>query len=159
MLGSVVAVPQLRTTQPDPAGSRARKDSPLGVIQGSLSARKVARQSPVLAGLHRVADGSMVGVLLAVAVLSGLTLHWQHRWTMAFSRLEATRALVHRFTESTAMFERYLLRGTTLPNAMVPTKAANLLYLNRPVTAKIVPSHESSALLGQLLDHPINHGY
>lgn len=159
MLGSVVAVPQLRTSQPDPTGSLPRQDNPLGVIQGSLSASKVARQSPVLAGLHRVADGSMVGVLLAVAVLSGLTLHWQHRWTMAFSRLEATRTLVHRFTESTAMFERYLLKGTTLPEAMVPTKAANLLYLNRPATRTSVTAPATSALLNQLMDHPINPGY
>ena len=54
----------------------------LELIQGSLSAGRVARRSPLLGGLHRVMDGTMLGVVAAVAVLAGLTLHWQHRWTV-----------------------------------------------------------------------------
>lgn len=159
MVGFVVAVPHLSTPNQDSSRSLGRQESRLGLIHGALSARKVARQSPVLAGFHRIADGSLVGVVLAVALLSGLTLHWQHRWTQAFSRLEATRFLVHRFTDSTAMFERHLLLSTTIPKVMVPTKATNLLYLNRPKSPRTAPIHNPSALFTSLMDQPINHGY
>ncbi|GIR75150.1 MAG: hypothetical protein CM15mP77_3070 [Synechococcus sp.] len=36
----------------------------LELIQGSLSAERYARRSPFIGGLHRVADGSLLGVLL-----------------------------------------------------------------------------------------------
>ena len=101
----MVAVPQ---SQPSSA-QRPASAGPFEVIQGSLSARRVARKSPLLAGLHRTADGSLIGVFAAVLLLSGLTLHWQHRWTLAFRQLEMTRDLAHRLTESTAMLERHLL--------------------------------------------------
>ena len=125
---SVVAVPQ---SQP----SSTQRSAPLLlIIQGSLSARRVARQSPLLAGLHRASDGSLVGVFAAVLVLSGLTLHWQHRWNLAFRQLERTREMSHRLTESTAMLEQHLLERSSGPRQMVPTTVANLVYLDRPST-------------------------
>ena len=82
--------------------------------------------------MHRVADGTLIGVFAALAVLAGLTLHWQHRWTLAFQRLDATRLLAHRLTESTAVLEQHLLRGTRRPEELVPTKVVNLIHLERP---------------------------
>jgi len=131
----------------------------LELIQGSMSAQKVARQSPLLAGLHRVADGSLCGVVLAVVALSGLTLHWQHRWTMAFQQLEDTRNLSHRLTESTAMLERNLLEKASRPGAVVPTQVSNLVYLDRPETATPEKSSEQLAMIQSWLDQPIQQGY
>ena len=145
----VVAAPEQRQT------SRTFE-----LIQGSLSSGRVSRRSPVLGGLHRIADGTLLGVITAVAVLSGLTLHWQHRWTLSFQRLEGTRALSHRLTESTAQLEQHLLRRTARPSSLVPTKVANLVYLNRPESS--VAKQESPPLLpdlDDLIDQRIRSGY
>ena len=40
-----------------------------------MSSARVARRSPLLGSLHRVADGTLLGVITAAAVLAGLTLH------------------------------------------------------------------------------------
>lgn len=152
---SVVAVPQ---SQPS-STQRSAATGAFEVIQGSLSARRVARQSPLLAGLHRAADGSLIGVFAAVLVLSGLTLHWQHRWTLAFRQLEMTREMAHRLTESTAMLERHLLERSSGPRQMVPTTVANLVYLDRPSANSAEPPADHLAMLGSLMDQPIRHGY
>ena len=124
-----------------------------------MSAQKVARQSPLLAGLHRVADGSLCGVVLAVVALSGLTLHWQHRWTMAFQQLENTRSLSHRLTESTANLERHLLQKASSPGTMVPTKVANLVYLDRPVAKPDQSQGDHLAMIQSWVNQPIHQGY
>lgn len=129
------------------------------LIQGSMSAQKVARQSPLLAGLHRVADGSLCGVVLAVVALSGLTLHWQHRWTVAFQQLEDTRNLSHRLTESTAMLERHLLEKASRPGVVVPTQVSNLVYLERPEAATQEKSSDQLAMIQTWLDQTIQQGY
>ena len=133
----------------------------LDLIQGSLSAGRIARRSPLIGGLHRVADGSLLGVFAALAVLAGLTLHWQHRWTLAFQRLDATRLLAHRLTESTAVLEQHFLRGTRRPDELVPTKGVNLFYLERP--ASIPASAPSQPYLQQsletLMERRIRSGY
>ncbi|HGY5536272.1 MAG: hypothetical protein AB8A40_04335 [Prochlorococcus sp.] len=155
----MVAVPQPIPASAERVVSRARSVRTLELLQGSLSPQKVARQSPVLAGLHRAADGALIGALMAAALLSAFTLHWQHRWTTAFTRLETTRSLSHRLTESTAMIERHLLKQTNLPESMVPTKVANLLYLERPINPSGLAKSEEAHLLSQMMDQPINHGY
>ena len=146
---SVVAAPEPRPS-----------NKALELIQGSLSAGKIARRSPLLGGLHRLMDGTLLGVVGAVAVLAGLTLHWQHRWTLAFNRLESTRTQAHRLTESTALLEQHLLRSTTQPAALVPTQVANLIHLDRPETSAQFrgqePSPASSKPATQLRIH---HGY
>ena len=38
------------------------------MIQGSFSPKKVARQYPLLAGMHRAADGALLGVLIVVLI-------------------------------------------------------------------------------------------
>ena len=156
----MVAVPQSQPSSAQrPASRRPASRRPFEVIQGSLSARRVARKSPLLAGLHRTADGSLLGVFAAVLVLSGLTLHWQHRWTLAFRQLEMTRELAHRLTESTAMLERHLLERSQTPKQMVPTTVANLVYLDRPSSASTKPGIDHLAMLGSLMERTIHHGY
>lgn len=125
-----------------------------------MSAGRVARRSPLLGGLHRLLDGTMFGVLAAVAVLAGLTLHWQHRWTLSFNRLESTRSLAHRLTESTAVLEQHLLQHSERPSLLVPTKVANLVYLNRP-SAEQAPPVESSMIpsFDELIEQRIRPGY
>ena len=125
-----------------------------------MSSARVARRSPVLGSLHRVADGTLLGVLTATAVLAGLTLHWQHRWTVAFNQLETTRTLSHRLTESTALLEQHVLRGTTQPQRLVPTKASNLIHLERPMAAPVTPADRDLLdTLQGLLHKPIRPGY
>ena len=156
----MVAVPQSQPSSAQrPASRRPASRRPFEVIQGSLSARRVARKSPLLAGLHRTADGSLIGVFAAVLVLSGLTLHWQHRWTLAFRQLEMTRELAHCLTESTAMLERHLLERSQTPKQMVPTTVANLVYLDRPSSASTKPGIDHLAMLGSLMERTIHHGY
>ena len=161
----MVAVPQSQPSSAQrpasrrPASRRPASSRPFEVIQGSLSARRVARKSPLLAGLHRTADGSLIGVFAAVLVLSGLTLHWQHRWTLAFRQLEMTREQAHRLTESTAMLERHLLERSQTPKQMVPTTVANLVYLNRPSSVSTKPGIDHLAMLGSLMERTIHHGY
>ena len=95
-----------------------------------------------------------------MAVLSGLTLHWQHRWTLSFQRLEGTRSLYHRLTESTAQLEQHLLRRTTRPSSLVPTKVANLVYLKRPESSVAKPeSQQLLPVLDDLIDQRIRAGY
>ena len=147
---------------PQPRIATAEKTAVAGafeLIQGSMSARKVARQSPWLAGLHRVADGSLCGVVLAVVALSGLTLHWQHRWTVAFQQLEDTRNLSHRLTESTAMLERHLLEKASRPGVVVPTQVSNLVYLDQPDVVISQTSSDQLAMIQSWLDQPIQQGY
>ena len=156
----MVAVPQSQPSSAQrPASRRPASRRPFEVIQGSLSARRVARKSPLLAGLHRTADGSLIGVFAAVLVLSGLTLHWQHRWILAFRQLEMTREQAHRLTESTAMLERHLLERSQTPKQMVPTTVANLVYLDRPSSASTKPGIDHLAMLGSLMERTIHHGY
>ena len=133
----------------------------LELIQGSLSAERYARRSPLIGGLHRVADGSLLGLFAALAVLAGLTLHWQHRWTLAFQRLDATRLLAHRLTESTAVLEQHLLRGTRRPNELVPTKVINLVHLERPAPISDSSPAEPNLLrsLKTLTQRRIRSGY
>ena len=107
-------------------------------------------------------DGTLLGVIAAVAVLAGLTLHWQHRWTVAFRLLESTRTQAHRLTESTAVMEQHLLKRSDQPSSLVPTQVANLVHLDRPALRPLQPSAASLTprpLLQVLADQPIRAGY
>ena len=161
MANLVVAVNQVRKKSIDHALRSKRSVNPLDLIQSSFSSRKVSRQFPLLAGLHRATDGALIGVLIAVALMSTLALHWQQLWTIAFTRLERTRDLAHRLTESTAMLERHLLLSTSLPKSMVPTKAINLLYLDSPKNNNQFQKNNYQKFFVLKRDdyQPINHGY
>ncbi len=132
MVDFVPAVKKLRAVSYERVGLTARSQASLHLLQSSFSSRRVSRRFPLLAGLHRVADGALVGVLLVVALTSTFALHWQHLWTVAFNQLESTRDLIHRLTESNAMLERYLLERASLPMSMVPTKTSDLIYIKSP---------------------------
>ncbi len=128
LLGSVVAAPA-----PSPSRSaRGQRQRPLALIQGSLSARKVERSAPWLASLHRVADGSLLGLGLAVVGLSALTLHWQSQWTRSYQNLESSQLLEHRLQESTAVLEQHHLGVAHKPGRLVPTSSEKLIYVPAP---------------------------
>ncbi|QEY31379.1 hypothetical protein EVJ50_03030 [Synechococcus sp. RSCCF101] len=140
------------------SGTRA-----LALIQGSLSGARVDRRSPWLAGLHRLVDGSLIGVGAAVLILAGLTLHWQHRWSRGFEALETAQLLEHRLREATATLERAYTGPTSRPPQMVATSTANLMYLPRP--AEQAPEPEPGFAmaempdLGALAQRPVRSGY
>ncbi len=109
-----------------------RQQRSLEVLQGTLSARRVERQAPWLAGLHRVADGTLLAVGLTGAVLAGLTLHWQARWSSDFRDLRAAQELEHRVTESIASLEQYHLQRARRPGLLVATRSRDLVFLPQP---------------------------
>ena len=157
----MVAVEKLRHGFSEPAVSKARSIGPLRLIHGSFSPRKVARQFPVLAGVHRATDGALLGVLIAVLMMTTLSLHWRHLWTVAYTQLETTRDLTQKLNYSTAMLEQHLLKRTSLPLSMVRTNAEKLHYLDNP---DILSSPDNSALgkdslLKRLVSYPVNYGY
>ncbi|BEV35835.1 hypothetical protein CREGCYN_06470 [Synechococcus sp. M16CYN] len=95
-----------------------------------------------------------------VAVLAGLTLHWQHRWTVAFDRLESTRIQAYRLTESTAVMEQHWLRNTTQPVNLVPTRAINLVHIRHPASAEQPsPKVSISLFLSHLVSQRLRSGY
>ena len=113
----------------------AKKNSPkraLLLLKRSFVTPNVLRKYPLLLSLHRGLDGALLGVIISGAIMTGLTLHSQHLWTVNFSHLQLTKDLNHRLQESTAMLERYFLRRASAPTSMVPTKSAHLFYIDRP---------------------------
>lgn len=109
-----------------------RFERPLSLIEGSLSARKVVRQAPWLAGLHRLTDGALVGLGVSMLGLSALTLHWQNQWGSSYRALEATQVLEHRLQESAALLEQHHLGAVRKPGWLVPTSSDQLVHLPPP---------------------------
>jgi hypothetical protein len=114
------------------AATRTGRSRPLALIQGSLSSRQVARRSPLLASLHRAADGTLAGIGLCMLALSGLTLHWQNHWGQSFQQLESAQVLEHRLQESAALLEQHYLGAVRKPGWLVPTSSEKLIYLPKP---------------------------
>ena len=115
-----------------PRKATPRFERPLALIEGSLSARKVVRQAPWLAGLHRVTDGALVGLGVSMLGLSALTLHWQNQWGSSYRALEATQVLEHRLQESAALLEQHHLGAVRKPGLLVPTSSDQLVHLPPP---------------------------
>ncbi|WP_254938976.1 hypothetical protein [Cyanobium sp. Morenito 9A2] len=138
----MVAAPSQRL--PRQAPTKGRRS--LELIQGSLSANKVARQAPWLANLHRVADGALAGLGLSMVGLAALSLHWQTQWTQSFQRLESAQVLEHRLQESAAVLEQHHLGAAHRPGLLVPTSSEKLVYLNSPEPP--LPRPMSSLLAG-----------
>ena len=149
----VVAVPVRQTAE----RQRNPVRHPLQLIQGSLSARRIDRQSPWLASLHRISDGSLAGLGLAVVGLSALTLHWQGQWTQNFQKLEAAQRLEHRLQESAALLEQHHLAMTRKPTLLQPTSSEKLIYVNPP--ARVESGVSFSGLLAQVNPRRISAGY
>lgn len=149
----MVAVPVSEPARRQPRSVRR----PLQLIQGSLSARRVDRQAPWLANLHRIGDGTLVGLGLAVLGMSVLTLHWQGQWTRNFQRLEAAQLLEHRLQESTALLEQHHLAMTRKTSLLQPTSSEKLIYIKAPT-----PSSSGGGLtnlLAQVNPRRITAGY
>jgi hypothetical protein len=149
----VVAVPVPQTAE----RQRNPVRRPLQLIQGSLSARRIDRQSPWLASLHRISDGTLAGLGLAVLGLSALTLHWQGQWTQNFQKLETAQRLEHRLQESTAVLEQHHLAMTRKPALLQPTSSEKLIYVNPPAATRSAASF--SGLLAQVNPRLITAGY
>ena len=131
------------------------------IIHGSFSNKKVSRKSPLIGGFHRAIDGALWGVLVSVGLVSAFTLHWQHLWSNAFTRLDRTRQLSNELMEGNALLERYLLESTSLPLSMVPTKAENLIYVESPYLNYKFNQRNNSyiSFIKSIVDLPINQGY
>ena len=128
----------------------------LQLLQGSLSGRKVERRSPLLAGFHRAADGTLVGLGLCMLTLSGLTLHWQTQWGRNYEQLEASQALGQRMQESAAVLEQHHLGAIKRPGLLIPTNSENLIYLQSTPKS---PQSQAVALLSSIQMAPIRSGY
>ncbi len=108
----------------------------LSFLKASFATTNISRKYPLLLSLHRSIDGALAGVIISGALMTGLALHSQHLWTLNFSKLHLTRDLIHRMEESTAILERYFLASASAPNAMVSTKSAHLIYIDKPLANK-----------------------
>lgn len=136
----------------------ARRDSAkaLELLQGSLSARRVERQSPLLAGLHRVSSGLLAGLGLSVVGLSALSLHWQTVWARNYTQLQTSRVLEQKLQESAALLEQHHLGAVRRPGQLVPTNSNQLLHLERPSPSATA---QPRSLLASLPFHRIPAGY
>ncbi len=148
----MVAAPLHQTQE----GQRRSTARPLELIQGSLSSRRADKQSPLLGNLHRMADGGLLGLGVAVLALSGLTLHWQGQWTQNFQKLEAAQRLEHRLQESAAVLEQHHLSMTSKPALLEPTSSEKLVYLAPPTTSS---TEGLNTLLAQVNPRQILPGY
>jgi hypothetical protein len=115
---------------PSPLGERS-----LQLIQGSLSGRRVERQSPLLATLHRMSTGALIGLGASLVGLSALALHWQNQWAKSYAQLEASKVLEHRLNESASVLEQHHIGSMRRPGQLLPTSSENLIHLPEPVRA------------------------
>ncbi len=128
------------------------------LVNSVFSSKQVQRKFPIQAALHIVLDGALVGILITVAIMSSVALHSQYLWTKSFTKLETTRDLNRRILESTSILESYLLKNQKLSRNLVPTKAEDLIYVDRPKpeeTKKIFDMTHKSRLLQRISSFPI----
>lgn len=131
---SLVAILSTESPRPEPQGRPTPRRS-LQLVQGSLSARRVERQSPLLASLHRISTGVLAGLGLTVVGLSGLALHWQNVFAANYAQLQASRTLEQKLQESAALLEQHHLAAVRRPGQLVPTSSEQLIHIERPGAA------------------------
>ncbi len=153
---ALVASPSLQPRSSRASGRPRRNRQSLAVIQGSLSPRRIERQAPWLAGLHRAANGTLVGLGCCMLALSALTLYWQNQWGTSYKRLEDAQVLGHRLQESAAVLEQHHLGAARKPGWLVPTSSEKLIYLPAPKPASSV---NPMALMGNIQLRQIPTGY
>ena len=127
-----------------------------------FSSKYIQRKFPIQAALHIFLDGALVGVLAIVAIMSSVALHSQYLWTKSFTKLETTRDLNRRILESTSILEGYLLKNQKLSKYLVPAKAQDLVYVDRPNsenTRSLVKQTFKRRLLERISSFPIKSGY
>ena len=151
-----------RTLYKQKVGQFQKKKLPKGLLNSVFSSKQVQRKFPVQAALHIALDGALIGILTTVAIMSSVALHSQYLWTKSFTKLEKTRDLNRRILESTSIIEGYLLKNQKLSRALVPTKAEDLIYVDRPKTEKTKKSFYKTLktrLLAQISAFPMKSGY
>ena len=151
-----------RTLYTQEVGQFQKKKLPQGLLSSVCASKQFQRKFPIQAALHIVLDGALVGILTTVAIMSSVALHSQYLWTKSFTRLETTRDLNRRILESTSIVESYLLKNQKLSRYLVPTKAEDLIYVDRPKpeeTKKLFDMTFKSRLLERISSFPIKSGY
>tara|TARA_B100000214_G_scaffold342951_1_gene291097 strand:- start:27 stop:491 length:465 start_codon:yes stop_codon:yes gene_type:complete len=144
------------------AGQFQKKKLPKELLNSVFSSKQVQRKFPIQAVLHVVLDGALVGILGTVAIMSSVALHSQYLWTKSFTKLETTRDLNRRLLESTSILESYLLKNQKLSRYFVPTKAEDLIYVDRPKkeeTKKLVNLTFKKRLLKKISSLHMKAGY
>jgi hypothetical protein len=106
----------------------------------------VERQSPVLATLHRMSTGALIGLGASLVGLSALALHWQNQWAKSYSQLEAAKVLEHRLHESASVLEQHHIGSMRRPGQLLPTSSENLIHLPQP--AQVTPKRSLPLLAG-----------
>ena len=94
--------------------------------------------------------------------MSSVALHSQYLWTKSFTKLETTRDLNRRILESTSIIEGYLLKNQKLSRYLVPTKAEDLVYVDRPNEKNIgslVDKTFKTQILERISSLPMKSGY
>ena len=94
--------------------------------------------------------------------MSSVALHSQYLWTKSFTKLETTRDLNRRTLESTSILESYLLKNQKLSRNLVPTKAEDLIYVDRPKPEETKKSFDvtlKSRFLEKISSFPFKSGY
>ena len=139
-----------------------KKKLPIRFSYSSFSSKQVQRKFPIQAALHILLDGALVGVITIVAIMSSVTLHSQYLWTKAFTKLEKTRDLNLRLLESTSILESYLLKNQKLSSSLVPTKAEDLIYVDKPSpedSRSLFNQVSIRRLLEKISSFPVKSGY
>ena len=143
-------------------GQFQKKKLPKEFLNSVFSSKQVKRKFPIQAALHVVLDGALVGILTTVAIMSSVALHSQYLWTKSFTKLETTRDLNRRTLESISILESYLLKNKKLSRYLVPTKAEDLIYVERPKpeeTKKLFNMTFKSRWIERISSFPIKSGY
>ncbi len=151
-----------RTLYKQKVGQFQKKKLPKGLLNSVFSSKQVQRKFPVQAALHIALDGAVIGILTTVAIMSSVTLHSQYLWTKSFTKLEKTRDLNRGILESTSIIEGYLLKNQKLSRDLVPTKAEDLIYVDRPKTEKNKKSFDKTLktrFLAKISAFPMKSGY
>ena len=139
-----------------------KKKLQIGFSNNVFFSKHIQRKFPIQAALHIVLDGALVGVLATVAIMSSVALHSQYLWTKSFTKLETTRDLNRRILESTSILEGYLLKNKKLSRYLVPAKAKDLVYVDRPSsqnTKFLVKETFKRRFLERISSVPIKSGY
>ena len=151
-----------RTLYKQKVGQFQKKKLPKGLLNGVFSSKQVQRKFPIQAAFHIALDGALIGILTTVAIVSSVALHSQYLWTKSFTKLESTRDLNRRIFESTSIIEGYLLKNQKLSKYLVPTKAEDLIYVDRPKpeeSKKILDLAFKSRFLERISSFSIKSGY
>ena len=151
-----------RTQYKQKVGQFQKKKLSKELLNSVFSSKQVQRNFPIQAALHIVLDGALVGILITVAIMSSVALHSQYLWTKSFTKLETTRDLNRRTLESTSILESYLLKNQKLSRNLVPTKAEDLIYVDRPKPEETKKSFDvilKSRFLEKISSFPVKSGY